>query len=262
MATPTVSFLTQSDAVGRHAALDEAVRSMVSSTFVQGRFRVEMPVVMASGGCSTVTVWPEGNADSFMVSDDGGSLFEVMAGAFSESIFRKVAKNKCEQYGAIFDGASMIYLRVSGAKLRGAIVAMANLMKEVVDDTIERSTDQKAHQIDLDLWNKLDTAFGAGNVERRAHLSGESTASHEFTAVVRTDRGLVAFDTFSAQGNSVNSVYVKMSDIGRGDAPPKGIAVTGRIADIGPKLNLITSVAKVIEIGIAPTVLQQMTLAA
>lgn len=262
MATPTVSFLTESDRSGRYPALDEAVRSMVSSTYVQGRFRVEMPVVMAGGSAATVTVWPEGNGETFMVSDDGGSLFEVMSGAFNEAIFRRVATEWCERYGATFDGGSMIYLRVSAGRLRGAIIAMANLMKEVVDVTIERSIDQKARQIDLELWGKLDQAFGSGTIERRAHLSGESTAVHVFSAAVQTEKGLVVFDSFSAQVHSVNSVYVKMADIGRGEMPPKGIAVTKRLSDIGPKLNLITSVAQVIEISVEPSSLRLLALAA
>jgi hypothetical protein len=262
MATQTVSFLTNSDKLGRSAALDQAVGSMVSASFVQGRFRVEMPVVLASGTAATVSVWQEGSGDTFMVSDDGSALFEIMAGAFSEPIFRRVAKEKSERYGAIFDGGSMLYLRVSGGRLRGAIIAMANLMKEVVDQTIERSINQKAPQIDLELWDKLDRAFAGARVERKAHLYGESTASHEFSAVLHADGRLIAFDTFTTQGNSINSVYVKMADIGRGEAPPKGIAVTKNLSAIGPKLNLITSVAQVVEIGIETDNLYRVAMAA
>ncbi len=262
MAAQTLSFLTQGDTLARYSALDEAVRSMVSSTFVQGRFRVELPVVMASGSAATVTVWPEGTGDTFMVTDDGASLFEVMSGAFSERLFGRVAKERCERYGATFDGGTMLYLRVSSDRLRGAIVAMANLMKEVVDETIHRSINQKARQIDLELWDKLERAFAGCLVEKRAHLSGESTATHEFSAVLTTEKGLVAFDTFSPQGNSINSIYVKMADIGRNEVPPKGIAVTQRMSNIGPKLNLITSVAQVVEIGIETADLQRLALAA
>jgi hypothetical protein len=79
---------------------------------------------------------------------------------------------------------------------------------------------------------------------------------------VKTAKGLIVFDTFSPQGNSVNSAYVKMADIGRSEAPPKGIAVTKRLSDVGPKLNLITSVAQVIEISIETSDLQRVALAA
>lgn len=144
---------------------------------------------MASGSASTVTVWPEGGGDTFMVSDDGGSLFEVMAGAFSGSIFRRVAKERCERYGAVFDGGSMIYLRVSAGKLRGAIVAMANLMKEVVDETIERSINQKARQIDLELWDKLDQAFGGSSIVRKAHLSVNRPLPVSLRLLFRLARG-------------------------------------------------------------------------
>lgn len=262
MAAQTVSFLTHGGTVGRYPALDGAVRSLVSSTVVQGRFVIEMPVVMPSGSVATVTVWPEGSGETFMVTDDGAALFEVVSGAFSESLFARVAKERCERYGATFDGGAMFYLRVSSGRLRGAIIAMANLMKEVVDETIRRSINQKARQIDLELWDKLERAFAGYHVERRAHLAGESTAMHEFSALLKTEKGLVAFDTFSSQGNSINSVYVKMADIGRSEPAPKGIAVTKRMADIGPKLNLITSVAQVVEIDIQAQDLQRLALAA
>lgn len=262
MAAQTFTLVTTSDTIGRFPALDEAVRSLVSTSFVQGRFRIEMPVILPSGSAVTVTVWPEGSGETFLVTDDGASLFEVTSGAFSERHFGRVAKERCERYGAIFDGSAMLYLRVSSGRLRGAILAMANLMREVVDETIHRSINQKARQIDLELWDKLERAFSGYNVERRAHLLGESTASHEFSAVVKAETGLIAFDTFSAQGNSVNSIYVKMADIGRSDTPPKGIAVTTRMSDIGPKLNLINSVAQVVEIGIGPDELHRLALAA
>lgn len=262
MAAPTVSFVTSSATLGRFTALDDAVRSMVSSTFVQGRYRIDMPLVMPSGSVTTVTVWPEGGADTFMVTDDGAALFEIVSGAFNETIFARVAKERCKNYGATFDGGSMFYLRVSADRLRGAIIAMANLMKEVVDETISRSITQKAKTIDLELWDKLDRTFLDYKVERNVRVQGDSTADHEFRALVTTEKGLVLFDTFTAQSNSINSVYLKMADVGRSDSPPKSIAVTRRLSDIGPKLNLITSVTEVVEIDIQVQDLMKLSLAA
>ena len=262
MAAQTFDLATRSDSVGRFPALDEAVRSLVSLSYLHGRFRITMPVVLPSGSAATVTVWPEGRGETFMVTDDGACLFEITSGAFSEGIFSRVAKERCGHYGALFDGSTMLYLRVSAGRLRGAIVAMANLMKDVVAETIHRSVNQSAGQIDLELWDKLQETFAGSKIEHRAQLAGESTASHQFTALVTTERGLVAFDTFSAQGNSINAVYVKMADIGRIDCPPKGIAVTKRMSDIGAKLNLITSVAQVVEIGIGADDLRRIAEAA
>ncbi len=257
------TFLAQhNDTSGRSSALETAVSSLVSMSFSHGRFRVDMPVILPSGSSATVTIWPEGGGETFMVTDDGAALFEVTSGAFSEAIFGRIARERCARYGAMFDGATMLYLRVSADQLRGAIVTMANLMKEVVDETINRSLHQNMRQIDLELWEKLEHAFRGLKVERRVHLLGDSTASHEFSAVVTTSKGLLAFETFSAQGNSINSVFVKMADISRSDVPPKGFAVTRRVADIGPKLNLINSVAQVIEVGIQTDDLHRLALAA
>lgn len=261
MATPTVSFLTTGDVLGRYPALDEAVRTMVTTSFVQGRFRVEMPVVLPSGSAATVTVWPEGVGDTFMVTDDGSALFEVESGAFSSTVFTSLASKLSERYGASFDGTSMFYLRVSPERLRGAIITMANLMKEVVDETIHRSITQRANPIEHELWDKLERVFGGYEIKKRAHLFGESTAEHQFSAVLKAENGLVAFDTFTAKGGSINSVYVKMADIGRCETPPRGIAVTKNRADIGPKLNLITSVAQVVELDIKTDDLRTLALA-
>ncbi len=262
MAAQAIVLEQHSDAGGRSATLETAIRSLVSLSYVHGRFRVDMPVVLPSGSSATVTICPEGGGETFMVTDDGAALFEVTSGAFSEPIFSRVARERCARYGAKFDGGTMLYLRVHADQLRGAIVTMANLMKEVVDETVNRSLHQNMRQIDLELWDKLERAFAGCQVERRVHLFGESTASHEFSAVVTTSQGLIAFDTFSAQGNSINSVFVKMADISRGDAPPKGFAVTKRVADIGPKLNLINTVAQVIEVGIETRDLHRLALAA
>jgi len=262
MATTAVPALIGRDDFDRYSALDEAVRSMVSASFLQGRFRVEMPLMMPSGSVTTVTIWPEGSGESFLVTDDGASLFEVTSGAFNEALFARVARERCERYGAIFDGGAMLYLRVSPGRLRGAIIAMANLMKEVVDETIQRSVNQKARQIDLELWEKLELGFKGYKVDRRVQLIGESTAAHEFSAALQTERGLVVFDTFNGHGTSISSLYLKMADMGRSEIPPKSFAVTRRMTDIGPKLNLITAVAQVVEIDIQPEDLRRLAFAA
>lgn len=261
MAAQAVSLLSANDSLGRFPALDEAVKSLVSATFVAGRFRIDLPIVMPSGSSTSITVWPE-PGDSFMVTDDAAAWFEVTSSGFSEALFSRVAKELSQRYGATFDGESMFYLRVGPNRLRGAIIAMANLVKEVVDETVLRSINQKARQIDLELWDKLDRAFPGHKLERKAHFMGESTALHEFTAMLTTENGAVLFDTFSAQGNSINSVYVKMADVQRGESPPKGVAVTKQMASIGPKLNLITSVAQVVEIDLGIGDLQKIALAA
>ena len=117
-------------------------------------------------------------------------------------------------------------------------------MKDVVEETIHRAIHQKVRQVDLEPLDKLRRAFADCPIERRAPVIFVSTAKPEFSAVLKTEAGLVAFDTFSTQGFSINSVHVKMADIGRRVAPPRGFVVTTRMGAIGPKLNLVTSLAQ------------------
>ena len=109
MATETFSFLIGEDLSGRYPALQDAVQSLISSRFSQGRFLIEMPLIMPSGSVATVTVWPEGLGETFMVTDDGASHFEVTSGVFNEALFSRIAKDRCVRYGAIFDGNSMFF---------------------------------------------------------------------------------------------------------------------------------------------------------
>lgn len=227
------------------AAVETAVARLVSWHPLNGRYRVSMPVALCTGTLVDVSVWPEPDG-SFMVTDDGIAHFEVVSGAFSERLFRSVAKTRCGSAGAVFDGGTMLFLRVSADQLRGAIIAMANLIKEVVDETIARSIKQKFEGARDALFERLDMAFSPASVSHCASVIGASTAEYEVDALVETRRGLVVFDLFTKDPASIASSFTKLSDLARGDGTPRLVAVTPKPEDIGPKLTLIASVATVI----------------
>lgn len=248
MATAQFLSLNASAPAAVTAAVDDAVRRLFSVDVLNGRWRISLPVVCCTGIRVDVTVWPEGGGDSFLVTDDGLASKEIENGFFSERSFQRIAKERCTRYGALFDGQTMLFMRVGSEQLHGAIIAMANLTKEVVDETVEHSLRVK-HESGLEkLVSRLGSAFPTAQIDINAKIVGQSTAEHEFDALVRTDRGLLAFDLFSKDGNSVNAAYTKLSDIARLDHGPKPIGITKSTAAIGPKLTLITSVADVLEI--------------
>jgi hypothetical protein len=247
----TTQFLSVSVQEPRavRAALDSVVRNLCTSEIINGKYRVQMPVICSTGSMVEVSVWPEGNGSTFLVSDDGAAYWEVANGNFSARSFSRVAKLKCDRYGAVFDGQGLLFMRVTSDRLRGAIISMANLVKEVVDETIEHSLQAK-HNNEIDqLFERLDAAFPKAHIEKRAQLSGSSTAVHEFAALVETSNGLLAFDVFNKSGPSLNAAFTKLSDVYRLENGPKPVGVTTNLAEVGPKLSLITSVASVIEVG-------------
>lgn len=240
------------DLTGRPAAaVDDAVARLVTTDVLNGRHRISMPVATCTGSMIDVTVWHEPGG-TFMISDDGSAHFEIASGAYNERAFQSVAKASCARYGAIFDGGTMLLIRVHAAQLRGAIIAMTSLIKEVVDETIARSIKAKA-ETSLDrLYERLDKAFSASNVVHEAEVLGASTAGYKVDALVRTDAGDVVFDLFTKDANSISAAFTKLSDIHRLDYGPKVVAVTRDPDAVGPKLQLISSVAPVIRLDAAP----------
>lgn len=234
--------------LGRSPAVDDLVRDLCSSETLNGRYLLQMPVVTAYGSAVSVSVWPEGGGDTFMVSDDGLAYHEITTAMGSERIFSRVAKSRCERYGAQFDGCSMLFIRVDKERLRGAVITMASLTKEVVDETIEKSFAAKVSFDRERFLRKVSSAFPASTIREHVSIIGQSTTSYEIDALVKTESQTLAFDYFSKGGNSVNSAYATLSDIARLEDGPMPIGVTDSFKAIGSKLALMSSVAKIIEI--------------
>ncbi|GAB5431258.1 MAG: hypothetical protein EpisKO_06280 [Epibacterium sp.] len=211
-----------------------------------------MPVVTSFGSLISVSVWPEGNGDTFLVSDDGLAYHEVNSAAASDRTFTSVASNKAKQAGAHFDGCSLLFMRVNKNRLKGSIIAMAELTKQVIDETIEKSFAAKHDQARERFIRTASEAFANYDRTESATVRGYSNAEYEIDLLVHRDQTLLAFDYFSKSGNSVNSAYVKLSDLSRLEGPPTTVGVTKSISAIGPKLSLISSVSQIIEADAPP----------
>lgn len=231
----------------RSSVMDELVRKLCTSEMLNSRYLLQMPVVTAFGSTVSVSVWPEGGGETFMVSDDGLAYHEITTAMGSERIFSRVAKAKSDRYGARFDGCSMLFIRVNKERLKGAVIAMASLTKEVIDETIEKSFAAKVSVDHERFIKKVASAFPCSKIHEHASIIGQSTTSYDIDALVEIEGRLLAFDYFSKGGNSVNSAYAKLSDIARLENGPKPIGVTNSVKEIGSKLMLISSVADIIE---------------
>jgi hypothetical protein len=243
MATPRPATLT----LGRDRTIDDLVRDLCSSETLNGRYLVQMPVLTAFGSMVSVSIWPEGGGETFMVTDDGLAYHEITTAVGSERIFSSVAKARCARYGASFDGSSMLFMKVDKQRLKGAVVAMAALIREVIDETLEKSFAAKVDAAHEAFIRRVAEAFPRSKRTEHAHVIGQSTTVYPIDVLVETERKLLAFDYFSKSGNSVNSAYVALSDIARLEEGPVPIGVTPNLRDVGPKLTLISSVAQVIE---------------
>jgi hypothetical protein len=226
--------------------LDAVVAGLVQARQINGRTVIFLPITTSSGGGISVSVWPEGG-DTFMVSDDGTAYHEVSTACASERTFTRVAQAACQRYGATFDGMSMFLMRVTSDRLKGAIVAMGSLIKEVVDRTVERSFVARFESEREDFVRRVAETFTPQRIEEGAVIFGESTTPHEFDVVVKAEGRTLAFDVFSKAPTSVSAAFLKLADIARLPNGPAPIGVTPDLDAVGPKLTLLNSVGRIIE---------------
>lgn len=229
--------------------VEAAVRSLVSCDFINGRYRVGLPVVSASGSRMDVSIWPDPDG-RFTVTDDGAAFHELGGNIVAERIFSALAPMHAASYGIVFSGSAFKISAVSESRLRGALVAIANLSREVLDETAERLAKAKKRALRDELFNHLDLAFPTAKIAHDATVHGNSTASYNVAAIVKNDGRETIFDVFTRDAISIAAEFTKLSDLYRLDNAPRLVAVTREPEKVGPKLQLIASVAPIISVDV------------
>lgn len=243
MASNTISFLNS--AAERTVA--EVVSGLSSFDTINGRFRVSLPIVMPSGGLIDVSVYPEPGG-SYLVSDEGVAFAEAAGYGVLHRSFAAIAKVRAARAGAVFDGNALMFMRVRSEQLRVAIISIGNLSAEVATDLVERSIKTSASGAREKLFETIDKAFPGKPVAHDVDIYGASTASYQFDALVEMNGSSVAFDIFTKDPVSIAATYTKLSDVSRMEDNPALVGVTTNPDNVGPKLALISSVARVIRL--------------
>lgn len=252
MATNSISLLG-SDI---DASVLESVGSLVSVDTLNGRYRVSLPIVMPSGGLVDVSIYREPGS-TFMVSDDGTAFFEVAGYGVSKRSFTAVARERADRVGATFDGEALLFIRVGPEQLRAAIISIGNLSAEVASAVVERSVRSNAESARDQLFGRVEDAFRGKPITHDVEIYGASTATYQFDAMVELADHRVAFDLFTKEPVSIAATYTKLSDVSRAEGNPTLVGVTRNPDIVGPKLALISSVAKVIRLDAATETFQR-----
>lgn len=248
------SLLSLNSAVEQ--AVAEAVSGLTSFDALNGRYRINLPIIMPSGGLIDVSAYPEPNG-SFLVTDDGAAFFEVSGYGVTRRSFFTVAKDRAVRVGATFDGNAFLFVRVRADQLKAAIISIGNLSAEVAAEVVERSVVAKSEHSRDKLFSRIDEAFPGKSISHDVEIFGASTAPYKFDALVKLNGRSAAFDIFTKDPISIAAAYTKLSDVSRMDENPSLIGVTSDPDSIGPKLTLISSVARVIRIDAPADTLRQ-----
>lgn len=228
-------------------SIDAAVSRLVTCDYLNGRYRIGTPILTAAGSLVDVDVIPEPGG-TFTVSDGGVVKFEADATLHSMRALRTVARQKADEHQARYIDDGLYLLNIRPDRLKGAIISMANLTREIMDEVLLRSTKARRDLARDMLFERLDRAFGGDSVSHDAEIIGQSTAVYQVDAVVKRGDDLTVFNLFTRDPTSVSSAFMKLSDLHRLEWSPRLVAVTRDPDRVGPKLQLITSVASVVRL--------------
>jgi hypothetical protein len=233
-------------ALNRKLSLAEHVASSLATAREdRGAIWLSTPLLYPSGAHVTTRI--DGDGKHFFVSDDAGAFSEAdMMGAVRT--FSKIAKTIAANKGIKFDENCFFEIGVTRDQLQVAVVAIANLSKEVADRVAYRMSEKHYRFDDVQLVERLVSIFGALKVHRGAELLGASNKRWSFTASVEADGHQTIFDLVKPVWQSLLPTVAKFRDISDlPDSPPR-VAV---LADGGlveqTDLNLLSRSARVID---------------
>ena len=233
-------------AAPRDSTVMRAVGELVRTRAEPSRTEIVMPVLYPNGSHVVVFVYAEG--DRFTVTDEGGGAHEAEMAGVTPASYAKIARREAARVGATCDNRAFFFLRVSAEQRAPAITVLADLARATVAAALEKLVTKAREAFEASLMEHLEHSFGRHNVEAHAEVSGASNTRHEVAALVMREGRPVVFDLFTEHAGSFNATVSKLYDISIRDDAPGRVAVTPHLARLGDRLNLINSVASVIEL--------------
>ncbi|WP_041801514.1 hypothetical protein [Rhodopseudomonas palustris] len=202
----------------------EVAQALVRVSAYEDTVRLSLPLLYPGGAMVGVEV--SRLRDGFLVSDAGGARREAgLMGA--ERSFQRIAQDVAQRFGIRFDHHMMFDLDVAEVHLVPAVIAVANAAKTAVENAAlhHAATEHADHRADL--WDKLQTAYGAAAIAREPVRFQGSSESWDFDAGLQIEGKLALFEIVTPYANSVNSAVTKfldVMDLGE-EIAPKRIAV-------------------------------------
>jgi len=129
-----------------------------------------------------------------------------------------------------------------------AVTAIANLSKEVVDQTAYKLAERRYHFEDEELVERLIAVFGKPKVEKSVEIVGASNKLWTFSAAVQLRDHQTVFDLVKPLWQSVYPAAVKFRDISDlTDGPNRVAVLSDRRGTEQTDVNLLSRSAHIIE---------------
>lgn len=226
-----------------YAAVERAVRSLVSIGQWGSSAFVSLPIFYPSG--TAVTVKVEKVAGGFRVSD-GGFAYREIEQMGAEHYFGKNATKFAEEIGAVADKRSLIATAAEdhlAATIADIAATTARLAHKITASAGSRGEAEIADH----LLERLNAVFGSARVEPRVTIVGASNHAWEVDAIVQLDARQAVFQAVANHHASVYSTAAMFHDLAVRGSPPATVSVVRRKDRLGYLLEILAQAGSVIE---------------
>ena len=212
--------------INARESVDEAVRRLVTTSHFGAGSIVSMPVSYPSG--SSVTLEITMQRGRCFVSDRGGGFQEAeMFG--STRYFNSEAKRIAESAGIRFDGRDMFVAEVPADNLHGAMVVVANASAEATTAAMLRAADRSEKDASDQLYDRLVSIYKEKEVEKNAHLIGQSNHEWRISVLVMDKVQRWMFEPVTGNYISAVGTAAKFHDFaGVENAPSRAAVIKSR----------------------------------
>jgi hypothetical protein len=165
-------------------AIAERLCRMVAATAIDDGVRVSTHVLYPSNGAVTVTV--RGGTFSFVVSDDGGALTEILSAGLKVPISDRQISARVRSQGLHVSRGVILSPQVIDSAIEAAIVLVANASGDFARWALEHFRFGVQRDFRGDLDHLLGNYFH-DNLKRDTPIIGASTKLHKFNYVIYLD---------------------------------------------------------------------------
>jgi hypothetical protein len=192
-------------------------RMIVTTSIGDGGVRASTHVLYPSNGAVTVTI--RGGTDTFIVSDDGAALGELISSGLKSEISDRQIFAKVKTQGLRVQDGTISSPRVPTEAVPAAVMLVANASAEVARWALDHFSFEEKRNFRKDLENILGRYFH-DNLKHNTPIIGASNKPHKFNYVVylQKDRRLLV-DPVTNDHNSIVSRVVANLDVSNAHDP-------------------------------------------
>lgn len=223
----------------------EVAGGLSGARLLGGRAYISTTTTFPSGAIAVVAMHEEGSG-RFVLSDLGQGQDEADLMALG-SLYERHAKRLAERVGLSFERGAFGLAGLTREQLPGGVIAVANAGVRALEHVAAPSHQRTDDAAITRLARKLQILFPNAALTLRGEVTGASTHSWRFDAVLRTAKGATVFDVVSPHATAVAFANMKFGDVSRRDDAPTRVAVVRRKAAFGDLLNVVSQSAHIVE---------------